>query len=44
MKAHTLDLDPRVGFENMRSLVSIRDDGPREKAQEELRAGTARTW
>ena len=27
MKAHTLDLDPRVGFENMRSLAAIRDDG-----------------
>lgn len=39
MKAHTLDLDPRVGFENMRSLVSIRDEHEREEAQEELRAG-----
>ena len=33
MKAHTMDLDPRVGFENMRSLVAIRDEGAREKAQ-----------
>jgi hypothetical protein len=39
VKAHTLNLDPRVGFENMRSLVSIRDEGARNKAQEELRAG-----
>ncbi|MGO9308385.1 MAG: hypothetical protein ACLQDL_05115 [Spirochaetia bacterium] len=39
VKAHTLDLDPRVGFENMRSLVAIRDDGSRGRAQGELRAG-----
>ena len=39
VKAHTLDLDPRVGFENMRSLAAIRDDGARGRAQEELRAG-----
>jgi hypothetical protein len=39
VKAHTLDLDPRVGFENMRTLASIRDDGAREKAQEDLREG-----
>lgn len=39
MKAHTLDLDPRVGFENMRSLVSIRDDRERGRAQAELLDG-----
>jgi hypothetical protein len=39
MKTHTLDIDPRVGFENMRSLTSIRDDGERRKAQEELLGG-----
>jgi hypothetical protein len=39
MKSHTLDLDPRVGFENMRSLASLRDPAAREKAQEDLRAG-----
>ncbi len=39
VKAHTLDLDPVVGFENMRALAGIRDDGARAKAQEELRAG-----
>jgi hypothetical protein len=39
VKAHTLDLDPRVGFENMRSLATIRDDRSRGRAQEELCAG-----
>jgi len=39
VKAHTMDLDPRVGFENMRALAGIRDDDKREQAQEELRAG-----
>lgn len=39
VKAHTLDLDPRVGFENMRTLAGIRDDRDRGRAQEELRAG-----
>jgi len=39
VKAHTLDLDPRVGFENMRTLAGIRDDRRREKAQAELRSG-----
>ena len=39
VKAHTLDLDPRVGFENMRTLASITDGAARGKAQEELRAG-----
>jgi len=39
MKAHTLDMDPRVGFENMRSLAAIRDDGERGRAQAELLAG-----
>src|SRR5208282_4050068 len=33
VKAHTMDLDPRVGFENMRTLVSIRDERARGKAQ-----------
>lgn len=39
MKAHRQDLDPRVGFENMRGLTAIRDDGDRAKAQEALLAG-----
>ncbi|HTO23045.1 MAG TPA: hypothetical protein VMQ10_11270 [Spirochaetia bacterium] len=39
VKSHTLDLDPKVGFENMRTLAGIRDDRSRDKAQEELRAG-----
>ena len=39
MKAHTLDLDPAVGFENMRTLAAIRDETARDAAQLELRAG-----
>jgi hypothetical protein len=39
MKAHTFDLDPRIGFENMRTLASFRDEASRGKAQEELRKG-----
>jgi predicted nucleic acid-binding Zn-ribbon protein len=39
MKAHTLDLDPAVGFENMRSLAAIRDEAARDAAQRDLRDG-----
>jgi hypothetical protein len=39
MKSHTLNINPRVGFENMRSLAAIRDDGERERAQAELLDG-----
>jgi Putative metallopeptidase family (DUF6782) len=39
MKTHTLDIDPRVGFENMRSLAAIRDEGRRGRAQAELLDG-----
>jgi hypothetical protein len=39
MKADTYNLNPRVGFENMRSLAGIRDDGMRNAAQEALLAG-----
>ena len=39
MKAHALDLDPAVGFENMRTLAGIRDEAARESAQDDLRAG-----
>jgi hypothetical protein len=39
MKAHRQDLDPRVGFENMRQLTAIRDDGARAQAQAALLAG-----
>lgn len=39
VKAHTLDLDPRVGFENMRTLAGIRDDRARDRAQEDLKSG-----
>lgn len=41
VRSHQLDLDPRVGFENMRSLASIRDDGARIRAQEALLAGSS---
>lgn len=39
VKAHTFDMDPRVGFENMRTLAAIRDDGARKKASEALASG-----
>jgi hypothetical protein len=39
VKSHELDLDPRVGFENMRTLVAIRDPQVRERAQAALLAG-----
>jgi hypothetical protein len=39
MKARTYDLDPRIGFENMRSLTAISDDGRRNAAQAALMDG-----
>jgi hypothetical protein len=39
IKAHRFDLDPAVGFENMRTLTAIRDEHTRDAAQQELRAG-----
>jgi len=39
VRAHTLDLDPQVGFENMRTIAGIRDERARGKAQDELIAG-----
>jgi hypothetical protein len=39
MKAKSYDLDPRVGFENMRTLAGIRDDGQRAAAQKSLVSG-----
>jgi hypothetical protein len=39
MKARTYDLDPRIGFENMRTLTGIRDEGRRAAAQEALISG-----
>jgi hypothetical protein len=39
MKAKTYDLDPRIGFENMRSLAGMRDEGERTAAQEALMNG-----
>jgi hypothetical protein len=39
MKSHTYDLDPRIGFENMRTLAGIRDEGERAAAQRALISG-----
>jgi hypothetical protein len=39
IRTHTLDLDPQVGFENMRTIAGIRDDTARGNAQQELIAG-----
>ncbi len=39
MKARTYDLDPRIGFENMRSLTGMRDDRERATAQRALISG-----
>ena len=39
MRAHSMDLDPRVGFENMRTLGSIRNTARRTEAQEALLGG-----
>jgi hypothetical protein len=39
MKARTYDLDPRIGFENMRSLASIGDETRRNAAQTALMEG-----
>ena len=39
VKSHLLDLDPRIGFENMRSVSRIRDREKREEAQAALLEG-----
>ncbi len=39
VKSHRLDLDPRVGYENMRLLARVRDPGLRQRAQRELLSG-----
>jgi hypothetical protein len=39
MKANAYDLDPRIGFENMRSLAGIRDGKRRAAAQKALIEG-----
>ncbi len=41
VKAHEMDLDPRVGFENMRSLVAIRDEDDRARAEKALLSGNS---
>ena len=39
LKSHLLDLDPRIGFENMRLVARIHDPHTRAKAQKALLAG-----
>jgi hypothetical protein len=39
VKSHRLDLDPRVGYENMRLLTRVRDPALRQQAQAELLSG-----
>ena len=39
MKAHAQDLDPQIGYENMRTVARIRDPGARAEAQEALLGG-----
>ena len=39
MRSHVMDLDPRIGFENMRTLTRVADPERREEAQAALLAG-----
>jgi len=39
LKAHRLDLDPRVGYENMRLIARVRDPALRQRAERELLSG-----
>jgi hypothetical protein len=39
MKSHALDLDPRLGFDNMRTLVVVADPVKRQEAEEALLSG-----
>lgn len=39
LKAHRLDLDPRVGYENMRLIARVRDPELRLRAERELLSG-----
>jgi hypothetical protein len=41
LKAHTLDLDSRLGWDNMRTVAAIRDDGDRKKAEEAFLSGSS---
>jgi len=39
MRSHALDLDPRVGFDNMRTLTTVADPVKRRRAEEALLSG-----
>ena len=39
VRSHALDLDPRLGYENLKLLTRIRDSAVREKAQRAFLAG-----
>ena len=41
MKAHTMDLDSRLGWDNMRTVASIRDDKDRKKAEDAFLSGSS---
>lgn len=41
MRAHSMDLDSRLGWDNMRTVAAIRDDGDRKKAEEAFLAGSS---
>ncbi len=44
IKAFNMDLDPNVGFENMRTLTRIGDSGKRSAAQKALLQGMSPDW
>jgi hypothetical protein len=39
MRSHSLDLDPRVGFDNMKTLATVADPVRRRRAEEALLSG-----
>jgi hypothetical protein len=39
MRSHALDLDPRIGFDNMRTLVAVADPVKRKEAEDALLSG-----
>jgi len=41
MRSHALDLDPRIGFDNMRTLVAVADPVKRQEAEEALLSGVS---
>jgi uncharacterized coiled-coil protein SlyX len=44
MKMHSLDVDPSLGYENMRTVVGIRDPETRQQAQEAFSEGKSPDW